>query len=92
MNEYKRYIGKPLYTEIQLSVMTDKELKSLYKFLRFQPIMVQIVKNFKDLRIKQLLREQIVLIEKVLKQREIIMAMTTIDRQSVKLSRKPVNV
>lgn len=92
MNEYKRYIGKPLYTEIQLSVMTDMELKSLYKFLRFQPIMVQIVKNFKDLRIKQLLREQIVLVEKVLKQREIIMAMTTIDRQSVKLSRKPVNV
>lgn len=92
MNEYKRYIGKPLYTEIQLSVMTDMELKLLYKFLRFQPIMVQIVKNFKDLRIKQLLREQIVLVEKVLKQREIIMAMTTVDRQSVKLSRKPVNV
>ena len=92
MNEYERYIKKPLYTATQLSTMTDVELKSLYRFLRFQPIMVQVVKNFRNLRIKQLLKEQIVLVEKILKQRDISIAMTTIDRQIVKLSKKPVNV
>lgn len=92
ITEYKRYIGHPAYTEIQLSTMTEGDLKSLYRNLKFQPIMVQIVKNFRDLRIKQLIREQITLIEKVLNQRNIVNAVSTIDRQAEQLERKPVRV
>lgn len=35
ITEYKRYIGKPVYTEIQLTTMTDGELKDLYRVLKF---------------------------------------------------------
>lgn len=55
-------------------------------------MMVQIVKNFRDLRIKQLLREQITLLEKVMAQRKIVNAVNSIDRQAANLERKPVRV
>lgn len=69
MNEFERYFEMPMKTSLQLSTMLDSELKAMYDKLARHHLMVQIARNFRDLRVKTLMKEQIALIEAEMKNR-----------------------
>lgn len=69
MNEFERYFEMPMKTSLQLSTMLDSELKVMYDKLARHHLMVQIARNFRDLRVKTLMKEQIALIEAEMKKR-----------------------
>ena len=92
ITEYRRYMNKPVYTAIQLSTMTNSELKDILRTLKFHPMLVQTVSNFRTLRIKQILRDQIKLFETELVKRNINIVFTTADRQAAGLSKFPATV
>lgn len=69
MNEFERYFEMPMKTSLQLSTMMDSELKAMHDKLARHHLMVQIARNFRDLRVKQQMKEQIALIEAEMKKR-----------------------
>lgn len=69
MNEFERYFEMPMKTSLQLSTMLDSELKAMYNKLARHYLMVQIARNFRDLRVKTQMKEQIALIEAEMKKR-----------------------
>lgn len=68
-NEYERYFEVNRYTSLSVSTLTNDELYSIYNKLRRSPILVEIVKSFRDLRVKQVLQEQVKLFETEIKLR-----------------------
>ena len=69
MNEFERYFEMPMRTSLQLSTMLDSELKTMHDKLARHHLMVQIARNFRDLRVKTQMREQLALIDAEMKKR-----------------------